>query len=48
MNENKCPVCGAHSWSYLYKSNISREVVGCDICCAALDEIDADEEDAFG
>ncbi len=44
MHEERCPVCGACSWSYLYKSSVSREVVGCDICCQTLDEVDVYEE----
>lgn len=47
MHEEFCPICGAQSWSYLYKSRESREVVGCDICLMALDEIDAYEEGLF-
>ena len=47
MHEQKCPVCGAYSWSFLYK-NRSREVVGCNICLDVIDEVDDDEEDLFG
>ena len=47
MHEEFCPICGAQSWSYLYESRESREVVGCDICLMALDEIDAYEEGLF-
>ena len=48
MHDDKCPVCGAQSWSYLYKNSSSMDIVGCDICCQPLDEIDAYEEDLFG
>lgn len=40
----KCPICGTDECNWIYKSGISREVVGCDLCCMALDEIDAYEE----
>jgi hypothetical protein len=47
MHEQKCPVCGAYSWSFLYK-NRSHEFVGCNICLDVIDEVDDDEEDLFG
>jgi hypothetical protein len=48
MHEERCPVCGAQSWSLIYKNSRTRDIVGCDICCDALDEIDSCEEGLFG
>lgn len=47
MHEQKCPVCGARSWSWLYKHAMTREIVGCDMCCIALDEEDASCEEGM-